>query len=258
MPGGARSAALQAPARRASLALALCLALAAGAPAASRAAGLQLTPTTLSLRAQQSADGLWLINTGAQKLQAQARVFRWRQDNGSEHFEPTQALAVSPPMLELAPGARQLVRVVRTGPAPTAEESYRVIVDELPPAEGAPRPGGLQFVLRYSIPVFLEPPGDAPLAPRLRARLDLRAAPPRLEVDNQGDQHAQIADLAWVGADGQRREIAPGLLGYALAGQRMGWALPVPASALQGAGRFKARINGQATEQALALDPPVR
>lgn len=231
-------------------------AIALGAPAAA-AGGLQLTPTSLTLGARRQADGLWLINGGEQPLQAQVRVFRWIQDEAGERFEPTRALAASPPMLELAPGARQLVRVIRLGPPPPAEESYRLIVDELPPPDGARRPG-LQFVLRYSVPVFLAAAGDPPTAPQLGAALSFDGDRASLEVRNRGDRHAQLADLAFVDQRGQRHPVATGLLGYVLPGQRMRWPLTAPAALLRGAGTLKARINGEATEQALALDPPAR
>lgn len=240
---------------RAALAIAALWGALAWAPAL--AAGLQVTPTILTLQAKQRADGLWLSNTGSKPLQAQVRVFRWVQDSHEERFEATRALAISPPMLELAPGARQLVRVIRLGAPPAAEESYRLIVDELPPGDHE-QTGGLQFVLRYSVPVFLAPAGDAPSAPELRARLSFEGGQPRLSVHNRGSQHAQLADLVFVDAQGGRHPIGSGLLGYALAGQGMRWTLAAPAELLRTPGTFKARINGESTERTLALDPPAR
>ena len=240
---------------RAALAIAAVWGVLAMAPAV--AAGLQVTPTSLTLQAKQSADGLWLSNTGSKPLQAQVRVYRWTQENDQERYEATRALAISPPMLELAPGARQLLRVIRLGAPPAAEESYRLIVDELPPGD-QDRPAGLQFVLRYSVPVFLAPPGDAALAPELRAQLSFEGEQARLSVHNRGGQHAQLADLVFVDALGGRHAIASGLFGYALAGQRMRWPLAAPAELLRGPGTFKARINGESTERTLALDPPAR
>src|SRR5690606_27632881 len=89
---------------------------------------------------------------------AQVRVYRWTQVDGQDVLEATRDLAISPPMLEVASGGEQLVRVVRLGPAPAATEaSYRVVVDELPVAavDAADGGEGLRFVLRYSIPVFV-------------------------------------------------------------------------------------------------------
>ena len=240
---------------RAALAVAAVCGVLAMAPAV--AAGLQVTPTSLTLQAKQSADGLWLSNTGSKPLQAQVRVYRWTQENDEERFEATRALAISPPMLELAPGARQLVRVIRLGAPPTAEESYRLIVDELPPGD-QDRPAGLQFVLRYSVPVFLAPAGDAALAPELHAQLSFEGEQARLSVHNRGGQHAQLADLVFVDAQGGRHAIGSGLFGYALAGQRMRWPLAAPTELLRGPGTFKARINGESTERTLALDSPAR
>lgn len=233
---------------------AACLAYAAPATAS----GLQVSPISVTLRAEQNADGLWLSNTGETALHAQVRVFRWTQENGEEKLLPTQELAVSPPMLALPPGERQLVRVIRLAPPPQeAEASYRVIVDELP-LETAPAKNGLQFVLRYSIPVFLSPAGEAPLASALRARLDVSETKPALEIDNAGKIHAQIADLVFIDAAGQRHAIAPGLLGYALPGKRMRWSLTHPSSLFANGGTFKARINGETAEQPLLLDSTAR
>ena len=240
---------------RAALAVAALSGVFALAPA--MAAGLEVTPTSLTLPAGKRADGLWLSNTGDQPLHAQIRVFRWTQENGEERFEATRALAASPPMLALAPGARQLVRVIRLGAPPAAEEAYRLIVDELPPGDRE-RQAGLQFVLRYSVPVFLAPIGDATIAPDLRAQLQFDGAQARLAVHNRGSQHAQLADLSFVDAQGGRHAIAPGLLGYALAGQRMRWPLTESAELLRGPGTLKARVNGDSIERTQALDPPPR
>jgi fimbrial chaperone protein len=218
------------------------------------AASLQVAPTSLTLQARQTADGLWLSNSGHAPVQVQLRIFRWTQVEGEERFEPTQDLVVSPPMQTLPPGERQLVRLVRAKPIPpTSEMSYRVIVDELPTANKEQQ--GLQFVLRYSVPIFISPETPSSLAPVLRARLvageDGHAA---MEIENSGNGHAQIADLAYVGTGNKQELIVPGLVGYVLPGQRMRWSLKSPASRFVG-GVFKARINSEPVEQSLPLAP---
>ncbi|SOD57506.1 fimbrial biogenesis chaperone [Pseudoxanthomonas wuyuanensis] len=235
----------------------LCLAwLASAVPAL--ASGLQVSPTTLTLPAERNADGLWLSNTGNSVLRAQLRVYRWTQENAEEKLEPTRDLAISPPMLELPPGERQLVRLIRLGAPPQeAETSYRVIVDELPPA-AAPNSSGLQFVLRYSIPVFLSSAGEAAPAPVLHATLDRSQPDVEVEISNSGGLRAQIADLAYVDAGGRRHLLAPGLLGYVLPGQRMRWPLARPSAQLPPGGTLKARINGEAEEQSLSLASAAR
>src|SRR5690606_12520072 len=122
--------------------------LAAGRVAA---IGLQVAPISLDLAAGSAAEGLWLSNTGDAPLTAQVRVFRWTQADGEETLEPSRGLVISPPMLQLDAGARQLVRVIRTGAPPAAghaEDAYRVVVNEVPTDAGDG--AGLRFVLRYS------------------------------------------------------------------------------------------------------------
>ena len=218
------------------------------------AASLQVAPTSLTLQAKQNADGLWLSNSGDAPVQVQLRVFRWTQANGEELLEPTRDLVISPPMQTLPAGERQLVRLVRTKPIPPASEmSYRVIVDELPAPNKEQQ--GLQFVLRYSVPVFILPETTTPIAPALRTRLvegeDGLAA---IEIENTGSEHAQIADLVFTDASDKQDVVVPGLVGYVLPGQRMRWSLKSPVSRFA-SGAFKARINSGPVEQSLPLVP---
>lgn len=248
--------------------LALCaLALVVGP---GQAASLQVAPVTLTLQPRQNADGLWLSNSGSEPLQAQVRVYRWTQVEGEDRLEPTRELTLSPPMLQVGAGERQLVRVIRLGAPPEAvETSYRVIVDELPvtvAADAPPRPG-LEFVLRYSLPIFLRPLADADRAvpaaasPRLTATLVESGGGTQFQLENRGSGHAQIADLVFVAPAGQRLVLRPGLAGYVLPGGYKRWPLSLPGGAdAARRGAFKARINGAMTESALlpsdAAPPP--
>src|SRR5690606_7700691 len=81
------------------------------------------------------------------------------QENGEDVLKPTQDLVVSPPMLTIPPGQRQMVRLVRVGAGlgpPASEKTYRIVMDELPVALGA-ESEGVKFVLRYSVPIFIAP-----------------------------------------------------------------------------------------------------
>ncbi|HVI56923.1 MAG TPA: molecular chaperone [Luteibacter sp.] len=220
------------------------------APLAS-ASGLQVSPIGLSLASTAQADALWLTNTGSEPVHAQVRVFRWSQADGKDVLEPSRDLVVSPPMVTIAPGDRQMVRVIRQVPAPArTEASYRVIVDELP-IDAGDRPG-LTFVLRYSVPVFLAPAGDPAVKAALQASWEHSPDGPILRVGNAGNGHAQIADLVWRGANGQHTILLGGLLGYALPGSTMSWHLPQGAT--HAGGSIKARINGETSESTLVVD----
>lgn len=217
-------------------------ALLLAAPAWVLASGLQISPTSLALAASQNADGIWLSNTGDSVISAQARVFLWTQQNSDDRLSPSAGLIISPPMLQIPPGGKQFVRVIRSGPPPAAqtETAYRVIVDELPlespldttitqPAPSKPKLG-LSFVMRYSMPVFVQGPGiPAFTGQALKWHLHKDANQWTVEAQNTGLTHVRIADLQATLADGSRASVRDGLMGYVLAGQTMRWKLPPPA-----------------------------
>ena len=236
----------------------LLLALALAWTNGTHAASLQVAPTSVTVKAEQSASGLTLSNTGDADLHAQVRVFRWTQVDGEDKLEPTRDIAISPPMIKLASGAQQLVRVIRLGAPSAVEGSYRVIVDELPAAAGkAGGKPGLEFVLRYSVPVFLMPQDASDFVPELHARVTAGQGGQTLEISNGGKQHAQVADLGHVDGKGQTTVIAAGLAGYVLPGQTKRWILPSTFASSAG-GNFQARINGEPDVQTLPLDASAR
>jgi len=220
------------------------------------ASGLQVAPIGLELTPSSSAQGLWLTNTGDRELRAQVRVFHWTQASGKDDLAASQGLVASPPMLELAPGARQLVRIIRTGGASSGgnEDAFRVLVDELPQAAQA-QSSGLQYVLRYSIPVFVAgaPASDADVAAALQWSIEREGNGAALVVRNPGTRHAQISDFELHGGSGDALESATGLYGYVLPGMTMRWPLKATPDRLGGPLAIKAKINGKAIDQALAV-----
>jgi len=210
------------------------------------AAGLSVTPTSLDL-SSAPVQALWLSNTGNAVLDAQVRVFDWSQADGDERLMPSRALAISPPMIKLQPGQRQLIRVIRAATVTAGESSYRILVDELPDPTQTQQ--GLQFVMQFSIPVFVTASTTA--AASLDWRLSLVDGKPVLISENHGGRRAKISDLELLDAQGRRLLRREGLLGYTLAGADRVWPLALdPQKALQ-ASEVQARINGEAVRQTL-------
>lgn len=234
-------------------------------PASAWASGLQVTPVLLEFKPGQRAHAVSLSNSGQRALQAQVRVRSWRQVDGSDSLEPTTELVASPPMVEIPPGQTQIVRIVRTSPAirPTAESAYRLLVDELPEATGATspdaakRPGGVQFLFRYLIPIFVGPQDEGARNGAVTARLtlaeDQRA---KLTIRNTGARRVKLSNLSYTDdASSESVVLGSGLFGYVLAGATRQWTLPVPASLQRTDGQLKARINEDSDETLLAQDP---
>lgn len=242
-------------------ALAMATLLCGLMPMSGLATSLQVAPISVELEHDRNAETLWLSNTGDVPVQAQVRVMKWSQDGGADTLEPSRELLPSPPIVEILPGERQLVRIVRPDASEVAkEQAFRLLVDELPNAEQSSS-AGLQFLLQYSIPVFVLPPGATPQhAPGPRPPTDTSALSARLEsgnegamltVVNRGDRRVRLSALASIdGSSSAGTMLVPGLLGYVLAGQRMQWPLGVPAEELRGHS-FKVRLNDDQESQLL-------
>ena len=229
--------------------------------ATTQAASLQVSPVVLSLQAEQAADGLWLSNIGPTPLQAQARVFRWTQENGEDVLAPTNDMVASPPMIVVQPGQRQMVRIVRVGAGlnpPSVQAAYRVVLDELPLQNGAQ---GVQFVLRYSIPIFVSPPqaasdGATQKSPPLVLEWSLRRAGGDLllTATNPGAVHAKLTEVSFIPRNGQAITLGDGLYGYVLPKSTRHWQV-TEHPAVSAGGTFNALVNEQAVAIPLAPAP---
>lgn len=213
----------------------LAAALALGVmPDAVFAASLQITPIRADLPAGPGAAALTLRNRGDTPIHAQVRVFRWQQRDGDDVLEPTSEAVASPPLVRIAAGGEQLVRIVRPGAtAADGETTYRLLIDELPAAPGeadAPATTGVRVQLRYSVPVFAGTPANAPRPP-LQFALAREHDAWVLSARNTGRMHAQISQVQLSAADGQAVTLAPGLLGYALRNSGRSWRLDSALSA---------------------------
>ncbi|MGP5647373.1 fimbrial biogenesis chaperone [Psychrobacter celer] len=227
------------------------------------ASGLQVSPISLSLQAKQNASGLTLSNTGDNAVHAQVRVYQWSQDEKGDQLTTSRGLLASPPMIELQPGEKQLIRIIRASAPPSGvgavESSYRLSIDELP-IKSAEQKSGLQFALSYSLPVFVNPVGITKTTPRLQWSYSLQpdGEQMNLRVSNSGNGHAQLADLSIIDDAGDSIDLHQGLLGYVLPGATMNWTLKTLPSSMKTSGKFKVMINGTQTTQDVTLDNSTR
>lgn len=223
------------------------------------ASGLQVSPISLSIQARENASGLTLSNTGDNVVHAQVRVYHWSQDKTGDQLTLSRGLLASPPMIELNPNDKQLIRIIRAKAPPqgssAVEDSYRVLVNELP-IKSPDQKSGLQFALSYSLPVFVQPVGVVKTAPKRQwsTHVQPEGKQIKLRVHNSGNGHAQLASLSFVDTTGTSIDVHKGLLGYVLPGATMYWTLKTPPSALTTGGKFKAMINGTETIQDVTLD----
>jgi len=211
------------------------------APALAQSA-VVIWPVDPRIEQGEQATAIWLENKGADPVTLQLRSFGWDQSSGTDAHVDQSTIVASPPIATVAPGERQLVRVIRRGPAASGERAYRLIIDELPRPRS--ETGGvsarLDVQMRYSLPLFAYDAARDTAKPALDSRVMIEDGKRWLVVRNTGNGHARLTDLTLE----QRGAISPvqsGLVGYVLPGATMRWALPdtlAPASVL------RAGVNG--------------
>lgn len=221
------------------LAAALCVGWYALALPAHAASPLMIWPLDPVISGTQRAAALWVENRGSEVLALQARVLQWSQTEGEDQLSAQKEVVVSPPISQIPPGQKQLIRLLaQPGSASTEEQAYRILLDELPsPPTATSQPQiGVQIQLRYSIPLFVyAPTADAAdtavkASPALTWTMEQQEERHVLMVRNTGSGFARLTQVAWSDPDGRNDTLAAGLFGYVLAGSERRWTLDKPPS----------------------------
>ncbi|MCA3225877.1 MAG: molecular chaperone [Burkholderiales bacterium] len=198
------------------LVLALFAALLAIGDAALAAGSFSVSPVRVDLRAGQTGGSIEVINNGSTEIQLTVERFAWRAGASGDQLEPTADFVASPPLFDLRPGERQVVRILFVRPAdPQRQLTYRIALQESPARLPVT---GLATVLRVTLPVFVTPPRAVP---SLQWRRVDSPDGPFLEVENRGDATALLAGIRLEGA----RDLEGGS-GYVLPGQTRRWRAP--------------------------------
>lgn len=198
-----------------------------GSPA--RAADFTVNPIQIFLSSQSPSAILTVQNTSTETLRFQLNAFGWAQDSaGQMVLTPTTEIIFFPRLLSLAPSEQRIVRVGASVPQGPVERTYRIFVEELPPATTQSTPAGQVRVLaRMGIPIFI--------APRT-GREELRLGPPTLspghvvfELRNTGTKHAipQEIRVRGLGSAGEALWERESEGWYILAGDRRVYEVPL-------------------------------
>jgi len=184
------------------------------------AASLTFSPVGVDVQAPGKAGNMSLINNSDVPTRVQIRIFKWTQVDGKDVLAPTRDVVASPPVALIPPGAKYTLRVARIAAAPVAgEESYRLLIDELPPPID-PRTGssGVQLLLRASIPAFFS---DAAAKPNVEWRVWNEGGKLRVRASNKGNLHLKLTDFTVDGPSGSTKISATGSGAYVLTGSTL-------------------------------------
>ncbi len=209
-------------------------------PSVRAANSLMIWPIDPAIASEDKASELWLENRGSSSTIMQVRIFAWQQREGQEQYQTQQQVAASPPMVRLEPGQKQLVRLIKQTPPPAGQESaYRVVLDEIPsPCKPGDNQAGLNFQMRYSVPLFVY--GSGLTRDSAKAVLSWREVSSGgrrwLELTNSGSGHARLSNVRAGGA-----ALGNGLFGYVLAHSSQRWPVSQPLR-----GELAADVNNRA------------
>jgi fimbrial chaperone protein len=179
--------------------LALALALFGNAVSAGQ---FSVTPVRIYMAAKDRATAITLTNEGDTELVMQADIYLWSQKpDGEEVLTLSEDMILAPPIIKLAPKARQVVRLAMLKPLSSAQQlTYRMIVREIPEARPPEKGVQLQIALAFSLPVFISPPGV-----KRQLVCDVQRSAPasvRALCENTGNAYAQPVDFQLLGANG--------------------------------------------------------
>jgi len=188
------------------------------------AGNLQVEPVLVDVAAPGAASTVTLRNEGTTPVNAQIRVFKWSLVNGKEHLEPTNDVVASPPSVTLTPKDKYIARIVRVSKQPvTGEESYRLLVDQLPDLSQQ-KSGTVNLMMRYSIPVFFGAANKK--NPTVAWSVATKGNNVTLTANNTGDRRLRISALSLRNDSGKTLSFGNGLAGYALGQSTVSWTVP--------------------------------
>jgi fimbrial chaperone protein len=221
----------------------LLLLLASIASAAALAGQFSVTPVRIFMHPKERAAAITVTNESDEDLVMQADVYAWKQKaDGEDDLVLSEDLILAPPILKLAPHARQVVRLAVLNPVASSEQrTYRMIVREVPEARPADKAVQVQIALAFSLPVFITPP---------EAKRDLACSIERTGADtvrancaNGGRAYVQPRELALVAGDGRKLASREGG-GYILAGMKRGFDLKGAAGSIpNGRARLQVQLD---------------
>ena len=174
------------------------------APAPALAGLFSVTPVRIFMAPRDRAIAVTITNEGDDELVMQADIYSWKQKpDGTDDLALTEDLILAPPIIKLAPRSRQVVRLARLTPGIGGEQqTYRLVIREVPEAKPADKNVQLQIALAFSMPVFVTPPGAKPQLDCVAERAGPDAV--RAICANTGTAYAQPREFTLTTATGEK------------------------------------------------------
>ena len=158
-------------------------------PSVAWAGSLSVMPVRVEVAPDKQFCSLTIGNDGTEDVTVQVRGYRWRQQpDGTDILDDANSIVVNPSIVQIPAGAKKLIRCGLPPQTGSQENTFRLLVNELP--RPAASPGTLQTLLQLSIPVFRAQPDARPMLSWSLSDAGL------LVISNNGTRHARVMDLA--------------------------------------------------------------
>ncbi len=183
------------------------------------ALGLAVSPFRVVVTEPDKTGVFKIINESAQPINVQLRATGWQQVNSEDQYPRTLDVFVNPPMAKLAPHSERTVRFIRLAKTPIKEEeTYKLIVDELPPDISTRKPDEVNFIARFIMPVFYVP--KTKVAPNVTWSAKQSGNKLLLTAINNGNGHLKISEAKFYSGNKQL-QIKKDFIAYVLRGATM-------------------------------------
>lgn len=161
-----------------------------------------VTPVRIYMASSERASAVTVTNDGDDELVMQSDIYDWKQSaDGKEILTLSEDMILSPPILKMAPRSSQVLRLIALNALfKDRQQTYRMIIRQIPEAKPSKANMQLQIAYAFSIPIFITPPDAS-------AKLDcslVKGAPDMAKAvcQNAGTATAHTTSLQISSADG--------------------------------------------------------
>jgi fimbrial chaperone protein len=184
-----------------------------------------VSPLRVSFKSEQQSEIVSIRNTSKETFTVQPKIMKWSQKDGKDVFEPTRDLLVAPPLVDVAAGESQVIRVaLKRPPEPGNELTYRLFIQQVV-APQKQSTTALAFSWNLSLPIFVTT-ADSSAVASLKWNGSVSGKTMTLTAVNSGSMHVQVKKLRVESSAGVS---ASEQMFYLLPAQQLKLAVPIPA-----------------------------
>lgn len=169
------------------------------------AGDFQVEPTRLDLARRGATTELTLTNRGAAPVSFEAKVVSWRQGpDGAMQLSPTKDIIVYPTLFTIQAGAKRSIRIASAVGQQAAEQTYRILVEELPARRTAAAEAATTTVAvrtQVGVPIFVAATTPAPSKARGQIVGSVLAGQLSFVIENRSAVHVKVANVRVIGTD---------------------------------------------------------